>query len=136
MLRISGEPKFGHQVVLVPFRPSYKANRIGLVATEALLTLFKLSTDLPLLLSTLANLFSITVASIHIADASKMSWRNNQGITGSNNIPLGKRRFGGDDEGASEASTPTVAASENGATRGRSPTRGKFEPTLPQLYLF
>ena len=26
-----------------------------------------------------------------------MSWRN-QGITGSNNIPLGKRRFGGDDE--------------------------------------
>lgn len=25
-----------------------------------------------------------------------MSWRN-QGITGSNNIPLGKRRFGGDD---------------------------------------
>lgn len=54
-----------------------------------------------------------------------MSWRNNQGITGSNNIPLGKRRFGGDDEGASEASTPTVAASDNGAIRGRSPTRGK-----------
>lgn len=26
-----------------------------------------------------------------------MSWRN-QGITGSNNIPLGKRRFAGDDE--------------------------------------
>jgi splicing factor 1 len=26
-----------------------------------------------------------------------MSWRN-QGITGSNNIPLGKRRFGGDDD--------------------------------------
>ncbi|EEA27497.1 hypothetical protein TMatcc_004205 [Talaromyces marneffei ATCC 18224] len=52
-----------------------------------------------------------------------MSWRNSQGITGSNNIPLGKRRFAGDDEGASEASTPTVAASENGATRGRSPTR-------------
>lgn len=26
-----------------------------------------------------------------------MSWRS-QGITGSNNIPLGKRRFGGDDE--------------------------------------
>ncbi|PCH06774.1 Zinc finger, CCHC-type [Penicillium occitanis (nom. inval.)] len=92
-------------------------------ATEALLTLFKLSTDLPLLLSTPANLSPITVASIHVADASKMSWRNNQGITGSNNIPLGKRRFGGDDEGASEASTPTVAASENGATRGRSPTR-------------
>ncbi|KAK6220728.1 Branchpoint-bridging protein [Pestalotiopsis sp. IQ-011] len=27
-----------------------------------------------------------------------MSWRN-QGITGSNNIPLGKRRFGGDEDG-------------------------------------
>lgn len=52
-----------------------------------------------------------------------MSWRNQQGITGSNNIPLGKRRFGGDDEGASEASTPTLAASDNGAVRGRSPTR-------------
>lgn len=26
-----------------------------------------------------------------------MSWRN-QGITGSNNIPLGKRRFGGEDD--------------------------------------
>ncbi|KAH8692717.1 hypothetical protein BGW36DRAFT_385035 [Talaromyces proteolyticus] len=51
-----------------------------------------------------------------------MSWRN-QGITGSNNIPLGKRRFGGDEEGTSEASTPTLAASENGAARGRSPTR-------------
>jgi splicing factor 1 len=56
-----------------------------------------------------------------------MSWRNQQGITGSNNIPLGKRRFGGDDEGASEASTPTLAASDNGALRGRSPTRGEFD---------
>jgi splicing factor 1 len=52
-----------------------------------------------------------------------MSWRN-QGITGSNNIPLGKRRFGGDDEG-SEASTPTLTTSENGVGRGRSPTRGE-----------
>lgn len=66
-----------------------------------------------------------------------MSWRN-QGITGSNNIPLGKRRFGGDDEGASEASTPTLAASENGVGRGRSPTRGESMAIYPEekLLLF
>lgn len=39
-----------------------------------------------------------------------MSWRN-QGITGSNNIPLGKRRFGGDEE----------PAGEHDAKRGRDP---------------
>ncbi|KAK9775603.1 putative Branchpoint-bridging protein [Seiridium cardinale] len=48
-----------------------------------------------------------------------MSWRN-QGITGSNNIPLGKRRFGGDDE-----EPPTRDASEgygnSDLKRGRSP---------------
>ncbi|KAF6802620.1 branchpoint-bridging protein [Colletotrichum sojae] len=46
-----------------------------------------------------------------------MSWRN-QGITGSNNIPLGKRRFGGDDE------EPEVHSNGNGngeLKRGRSP---------------
>ncbi|OLN89796.1 Branchpoint-bridging protein [Colletotrichum chlorophyti] len=44
-----------------------------------------------------------------------MSWRN-QGITGSNNIPLGKRRFGGDDE------TPDADTNGNGdLKRGRSP---------------
>lgn len=64
-----------------------------------------------------------------------MSWRN-QGITGSNNIPLGKRRFGGDDEGASEASTPTLAASDNGAMRGRSPTRGKWCSIAATFHLY
>ncbi|GAB0136439.1 Branchpoint-bridging protein [Epichloe bromicola] len=39
-----------------------------------------------------------------------MSWRT-QGITGSNNIPLGKRRFGGDEE----------PAEEHDAKRGRDP---------------
>ncbi|KAH9237020.1 hypothetical protein K456DRAFT_1488703 [Colletotrichum gloeosporioides 23] len=46
-----------------------------------------------------------------------MSWRN-QGITGSNNIPLGKRRFGGDDE------EPEAYSNGNGngeLKRGRSP---------------
>jgi splicing factor 1 len=46
-----------------------------------------------------------------------MSWRN-QGITGSNNIPLGKRRFGGDDlDGA--------PVEDGDLKRGRSPERSK-----------
>lgn len=54
-----------------------------------------------------------------------MSWRN-QGITGSNNIPLGtRRRFGGDSNGDSHEATAmdSPAYGESGK-RGRSPTRG------------
>lgn len=60
-----------------------------------------------------------------------MSWRN-QGITGSNNIPLGtRRRFGGDDEaGGYNPSAPAEGLSE--LKRGRSPERGKFS----RLYIF
>ena len=51
-----------------------------------------------------------------------MSWRN-QGITGSNNIPLGsRRRGGGDDESPYDggfAPEPDVSLK-----RGRSPVRG------------
>ncbi|GAB1314851.1 Branchpoint-bridging protein [Madurella fahalii] len=58
-----------------------------------------------------------------------MAWRN-QGITGSNNIPLGKvRRFGGDDE-----DDKSVTSSSNGAPngdrdvkRGRSPERAEYD---------
>jgi len=51
-----------------------------------------------------------------------MSWRN-QGITGSNNIPLGaRRRFG--DEGSEEPMPPPVEADVS-LKRGRSPVRGK-----------
>lgn len=53
-----------------------------------------------------------------------MSWRN-QGITGSNNIPLGKRRFGGDDEDPE----PYSNGNSNGngeLKRGRSPEPRKF----------
>jgi splicing factor 1 len=50
-----------------------------------------------------------------------MAWRN-QGITGSNNIPLGKRRFGGEEED-SRTATPASAV---GDQRGRSPVRGTF----------
>jgi len=47
-----------------------------------------------------------------------MSWQQRgQGITGSNNIPLGRRRFGGDDE---ESTPPT-----DSLKRGRSPVRCK-----------
>ena len=60
-----------------------------------------------------------------------MSWRN-QGITGSNNIPLGKmRRFGGSDAGEDEKSAvSSPGAFSNGererdrdVKRGRSPER-------------
>ena len=55
-----------------------------------------------------------------------MSWRG-QGITGSNNIPLGsRRRFGGDGEEGEDAPPP----SDGGLKRGRSPVKGMF-PTVP-----
>lgn len=51
-----------------------------------------------------------------------MSWRN-QGITGSNNIPLGnRRRFGGEDDAGYNPAAPAEGLSE--LKRGRSPTRG------------
>ncbi|EAQ86082.1 hypothetical protein CHGG_07335 [Chaetomium globosum CBS 148.51] len=66
-----------------------------------------------------------------------MAWRN-QGITGSNNIPLGKRRFGGDDgedigvaNGASNgisngtASPNGFSSSDRDVKRGRSPERSE-----------
>ena len=56
-----------------------------------------------------------------------MAWRN-QGITGSNNIPLGnRRRFGGSDapldDGGYNPSQPLAGLSDG--KRGRSPERGK-----------
>ena len=55
--------------------------------------------------------------------AAIMAWRN-QGITGSNNIPLGnRRRFGGDSTPASEDGyRPPM----EGQKRGRSPDRGMY----------
>ena len=55
-----------------------------------------------------------------------MSWRN-QGITGSNNIPLGKRRFGGDSNGDGHRDDSPYGDS---VKRGRSPTRGQSFPPL------
>ena len=57
-----------------------------------------------------------------------MSWRS-QGITGSNNIPLGtRRRFGGDDGGAQDAgyvpSPSSDGMADSSYKRGRSPARG------------
>ena len=53
-----------------------------------------------------------------------MSWRN-QGITGSNNIPLGsRRRFGGDSNGDSHNGTDSPYG--DSGKRGRSPTRGRL----------
>jgi splicing factor 1 len=56
-----------------------------------------------------------------------MAWRN-QGITGSNNIPLGKRRFGDEggtpsDDGGYNPYAPANGLTELSAKRGRSPTR-------------
>ncbi|GKZ39953.1 hypothetical protein AbraIFM66950_001717 [Aspergillus brasiliensis] len=58
-----------------------------------------------------------------------MAWRN-QGITGSNNIPLGRRRFGGDDgpeEEESRTATPASmpSAGDSAYKRGRSPVRAE-----------
>ena len=62
-----------------------------------------------------------------------MAWRN-QGITGSNNIPLGtRRRFGGNDstppvdDGGYNPSQPLTGMSDG--KRGRSPERGALLPT-------
>ncbi|OXV06085.1 hypothetical protein Egran_06147 [Elaphomyces granulatus] len=56
-----------------------------------------------------------------------MAWRN-QGITGSNNIPLGRRRFGGDETQDDDSSNSTVAfgPTDDGVKRGRTdpPTDG------------
>lgn len=69
-----------------------------------------------------------TVDTEHLS--ANMSWRN-QGITGSNNIPLGnRRRFGGDDDaGGYNPSAPAEGLSE--LKRGRSPERGKSIATTP-----
>jgi len=55
-----------------------------------------------------------------------MAWRN-QGITGSNNIPLGRRRFGGggEEEEEEDSRTATPSSMPDGPKRGRSPVRGK-----------
>ncbi|KAK4938414.1 hypothetical protein LTR10_021131 [Elasticomyces elasticus] len=55
-----------------------------------------------------------------------MSWRN-QGITGSNNIPLGnRRRFGGDGNGDSQNDSPMDSPSfGDSGKRGRSPARAE-----------
>ena len=60
-----------------------------------------------------------------------MSWRS-QGITGSNNIPLGnRRRFGGDestppvDDGGYNPTQPSTGLADVSYKRGRSPERRK-----------
>ncbi|KAF5867325.1 hypothetical protein ETB97_000094 [Aspergillus alliaceus] len=50
-----------------------------------------------------------------------MAWRN-QGVTGSNNVPLGRRRFGGDDPEEEDSRTATPS-SLGDHKRGRSPVR-------------
>ncbi|RAL15493.1 putative zinc knuckle transcription factor/splicing factor MSL5/ZFM1 [Aspergillus homomorphus CBS 101889] len=52
-----------------------------------------------------------------------MAWRN-QGVTGSNNVPLGRRRFGDDgQEEESRTATPASVAGDGAYKRGRSPVR-------------
>lgn len=62
-----------------------------------------------------------------------MAWRN-QGITGSNNIPLGSRRRGfGEEEDDSRTATPS--SMPDGPKRGRSPVRGMFPHTsISQIF--
>ena len=47
-----------------------------------------------------------------------MSWRN-QGITGSNNIPLGKRRFGGEGDDGPPVSRDNGNGNSNGNGNGK-----------------
>lgn len=72
-----------------------------------------------------------------------MAWRT-QGITGSNNIPLGSRRkFGGDspppgDDGGYNPSQPSGGMSDGNFKRGRSPERGEHSAstdTVPRPIL-
>lgn len=62
-------------------------------------------------------------------ETGKMAWRN-QGITGSNNIPLGKvRRFGADaddDKNGTSSSSNGLADGDRDVKRGRSPERTYF----------
>ncbi|KAJ2892168.1 hypothetical protein MKZ38_010176 [Zalerion maritima] len=59
-----------------------------------------------------------------------MSWRN-QGITGSNNIPLGKtRRFGGSDAGGDDSASVDSGPSE--LKRGRSPEPRPLDVQAPK----
>ena len=67
-----------------------------------------------------------------------MAWRN-QGITGSNNIPLGaRRRFGGGDsapppeDGGYNPSQPQAGISDGNYKRGRSPERSEFSHSRPR----
>lgn len=69
-----------------------------------------------------------------------MAWRN-QGITGSNNIPLGKRRFAGDDEEGGSVQAESNDGFSNGPDRdlkrGRSPEPSKYRnsPFSTALYM-
>ncbi|KAJ6115542.1 hypothetical protein N7523_005959 [Penicillium sp. IBT 18751x] len=53
-----------------------------------------------------------------------MAWRN-QGITGSNNIPLGSRRRGFGEEEEDDSRTATPSSVPDGPKRGRSPVRAE-----------
>ncbi|KAJ5684112.1 uncharacterized protein N7477_000457 [Penicillium maclennaniae] len=53
-----------------------------------------------------------------------MAWRN-QGITGSNNIPLGSRRRGFGEEEEDDSRTATPSSVPDGPKRGRSPIRAE-----------
>ena len=97
-------------------------------------------TDLPTLVRPSAHLTSfinrksfLKILFLHPTqkyEAITMAWRN-QGITGSNNIPLGsRRRFGGADSNPIENTgySPVQPSSEPDGNykRGRSPERGKW----------
>lgn len=57
-----------------------------------------------------------------------MSWRA-QGITGSNNIPLGsRRRFGGDEPAADEKPASNFGSEDRDLKRGRSPEPRESPP--------
>lgn len=79
---------------------------------------------MPYLQASLSLIVNCCVLQSQPSSTVKMAWRA-QGMTGSNNIPLGtRRRFGGDpDDGGYDVSEPSGGLSEVNSKRGRSPTR-------------
>jgi hypothetical protein len=82
------------------------------------------ATDLQLQPARPSSTFFFFNKPVITATISKMSWRNNQGSTGANNIPLGNRRRFGNESETPEGNTPQPPPAAPEPKRGRSPTQG------------
>lgn len=108
------------------------------IISVTLRTQFKVQSPDPLLESSTSLHFHFYFTGSQLnspSSVTNMSWRS-QGITGSNNIPLGSRRkFGGSDstppaDDGYNPSQPLGGMSDGNYKRGRSPDRGEI-PLYP-----